>query len=305
MHPPPFDRPGRFFRGNLHTHSTRSDGHAEPQEVVDAYRAAGHDFLVLSDHFEAEWGWTVTDTRPLRTAAFTTILGAEFSSADWDAQDVFWVVAAGLPPDFAAPAPGEPHDHAIRRAAEAGAFNILLHPGLTNFLAFDNLPVQYLDAVETYNHSLALVWPDQAEGRYAVDALLTRGCRLNITASDDAHWNNPWDRFGAWVEARADSLTPQALLTALKEGAYYSTQGPRITDVRVEDGLVNVACTPVRSVVLSGAHGMRSEVVMGEPLIARAQLDLSQLESPYCRITLTDEAGRRAWTNPIWLVDER
>ena len=35
----PFRQPGRFFKGNLHTHSTRSDGALEPEAVVAAYRA--------------------------------------------------------------------------------------------------------------------------------------------------------------------------------------------------------------------------------------------------------------------------
>jgi hypothetical protein len=30
MHALPFDKPGRFYRGNLHTHSTRSDGTMPP-----------------------------------------------------------------------------------------------------------------------------------------------------------------------------------------------------------------------------------------------------------------------------------
>ena len=42
---------GRFFRGNLHCHSNRSDGLLEPENVVDTYREAGYDFLCLSDHF--------------------------------------------------------------------------------------------------------------------------------------------------------------------------------------------------------------------------------------------------------------
>ena len=59
---------GRFFRGNLHCHSNRSDGLREPEEVVGAYRDAGYDFVCLSDHFEAGYGWWMTDTRPLRDA---------------------------------------------------------------------------------------------------------------------------------------------------------------------------------------------------------------------------------------------
>ena len=55
------------FRGNLHCHSNRSDGTVSPEEVARAYRDAGYDFILLSDHFEAEYGWRITDTRDLRT----------------------------------------------------------------------------------------------------------------------------------------------------------------------------------------------------------------------------------------------
>jgi hypothetical protein len=89
---------------------------------------------------------------------------------------------------------------------------VLLHPGLTNLLDFDRLPLEHLHAVETYNQNAAIAWPDQAEARYAVDALLARGHRLHITVGDDAHWEHPWDRFAAWVEVRAASLDPDALL---------------------------------------------------------------------------------------------
>ncbi|MCC6792855.1 MAG: hypothetical protein IT336_14285, partial [Thermomicrobiales bacterium] len=47
----PFDKPGRFWKGNLHTHSTRSDGKLTPAEVIAAYQARGYDFLALADHF--------------------------------------------------------------------------------------------------------------------------------------------------------------------------------------------------------------------------------------------------------------
>ena len=91
---------GRFYRGNLHCHSNRSDGLVDPEEVVGAYREAGYHFICLSDHFEAEYGWQITDTRPLRDESFTTIVGAELSSAPWEERDAYWVTAAGIPMDF-------------------------------------------------------------------------------------------------------------------------------------------------------------------------------------------------------------
>jgi hypothetical protein len=300
VRPPAFEPGGDWFRGNLHTHSDRSDGVAPPDRVVAEYRAAGYDFLVLTDHFEARWGWRVTDTAAARDDRFTTLLGAELSSADWDDEGVFWVNAIGLPGDFSPPAAGEPHAAAIRRAAETGAFNVLLHPGLTNFLDFDRLPAEHLHAVETYNQNAAVSWPDQAEARYAVDALLARGHRLHVAAGDDAHWHHPWDRFGAWVEVRAERLHPGDLLGALKAGAYYSTQGPRIADVHVEGERVHVECSTARSVALTGIHGWRSDVAIGDPTLREATLDLEKLRSPYWRLTVTDPDGRRAWTNPVW-----
>jgi len=38
------------YRGNIHTHTTESDGDAEPEKVVEWYNNHGYDFLVLSDH---------------------------------------------------------------------------------------------------------------------------------------------------------------------------------------------------------------------------------------------------------------
>jgi len=39
-----------WFRGNLHTHTTRSDGSRPPEQVIADYEARGYDFLVISDH---------------------------------------------------------------------------------------------------------------------------------------------------------------------------------------------------------------------------------------------------------------
>ncbi|MEM0945003.1 MAG: phosphotransferase, partial [Pseudomonadota bacterium] len=45
MQPSAFTKPGRFWRGNLHTHSDRSDGVHPASEVCRRYAEAGYDFL--------------------------------------------------------------------------------------------------------------------------------------------------------------------------------------------------------------------------------------------------------------------
>lgn len=298
---------GRYFRGNLHCHSNQSDGSREPEEVASAYRDAGYDFIVLSDHFEAEYGWRVTDTRPLRDEGFTTIVGAELSSAPWVERNAYWVTAAGLPVDFDPPAKDD-HAAAIERARDAGAFVVMLHPGLNNLplAAADALPaLDAVHAVEIYNHSMAAgPFADRSNGAYMLDGLLEQGRRLLVNAGDDAHFNHPADRFGGWVEVRCERLDPEALLAALKDGHYYSTQGPSFRELRVEGDCLHVWASDSYAISLSGGGDRWLSTAYrtsqnGDP-ITEAGFDLAPFRGSYCRVTVVDASGRRAWSNPIW-----
>ena len=52
-----------WLKGNLHTHTDRSDGDSPAETVVRWYRDHGYGFLALTDHD------TVTDTAALASAA--------------------------------------------------------------------------------------------------------------------------------------------------------------------------------------------------------------------------------------------
>ena len=99
----PFERPGRFWRGNLHTHSNRSDGTLEPAEVCKRYKAEGYDFLALTDHFVGLYGFPLTDASACRDAQFTTILGAELHAGAMENGEIWHILAVGLPADFTPP----------------------------------------------------------------------------------------------------------------------------------------------------------------------------------------------------------
>ena len=44
-------REGTYKKGNLHTHTTWSDGMHTPKETAEHYRSQGYDFLALTDHW--------------------------------------------------------------------------------------------------------------------------------------------------------------------------------------------------------------------------------------------------------------
>ena len=182
-----FARPGRFLRGNLHTHSTRSDGALEPAEVVRRYRARGYDFLCLSDHFLDRYGFPVTDTAALRSEGFTTLLGAELHAGRTAAGEVWHILAAGLPADFAPTAQHESMQALAARAAAAGAFVAIAHPQWYALTLDDARSIEAAHAVEVYNHTCA-VRTDRPDGTTILDGLLDAGLAPGAIACDDAHF---------------------------------------------------------------------------------------------------------------------
>ncbi|MGB0410610.1 MAG: PHP domain-containing protein, partial [Pikeienuella sp.] len=92
MRPLAFAAPGKFWRGNLHTHSDQSDGVIPPAEVCRRYRAEGYDFISLTDHFVGLYNYPITDTSPYRTDDFTTILGAELHTGAMENGEIWHVL---------------------------------------------------------------------------------------------------------------------------------------------------------------------------------------------------------------------
>ncbi len=297
MHNQPFAQPGRFYRGNLHSHSTNSDGTYPPGHVTQFYRKAGYDFLALTDHFLAAYGWTVSDTRDLRGDDFTTLIAAELHAPATRLGELWHIKAIGLPLDFAPPVNGESGPEMARRAAQAGAFIGIVHPSWYGLTPEDARQIPFAHAIEIYNHGSA-VEVDRGSDWPFCDMLLNDGWRLTGYASDDAHLLTH-DCLGGWVQVKAESLAPEALLDALKAGRYYSSQGPEIHDVRIAHGEVKIACSPASGIAITG-RGSRNQRIRGAG-ITEATLSLKRFKDGYLRVTVTDAQGRKAWSNPIWL----
>ncbi|MBS9718699.1 PHP domain-containing protein [Pseudohalocynthiibacter aestuariivivens] len=301
-----FTTPGRFHRGNLHTHSTGSDGLYSPQEVCSRYQAEGYDFIALTDHFVGLFDYPITDTTDFRNSQFTTIIGAELHTGVMGNGNLWHLLGIGLPLDF--PPPHAPHFQSVdgsetaasiaQRARDAGAFVAIAHPHWSGMSQADALSVTAAHAVETYNHG-CVVDNDRGEGFLILEHLLNQERRLNLIAADDAHFNTP-DHFGGWVMVKTRENTSEALLAALKAGTYYSSTGPEIHDIRFTSDCIEVDCTAAATIVVQG-KGTSTATLHGKAM-TRESLSLARLRnSPWVRVTIVDRTGKRAWSNPIWL----
>ncbi len=303
-----YTAPGKFYRGNLHTHSDRSDGVLDPQEVCQRYHAEGYDFISLTDHFVGLYDYPITDTSNYRDNGFTTILGAEMHTGAMSNGLIWHLLAIGLPADFTPPdAPNfVSHDSSetgasvAQRARDAGAFVAIAHPHWSRMTEADAHSITAAHAVEIYNHGCA-VDNDRGESLMVLDHLLDQGNHLNLIATDDAHFNTP-DHFGGWVMVKATENSPEALLAALKAGEFYSSLGPQIDDIRVGDDYVEVDCSACVTIIVQG-RGTGTATVHGASMTT-GHLSRERLgSSPWLRVTVIDRAGKRAWSNPVWVGD--
>ncbi len=303
----PFSQPGRFWRGNLHTHSTLSDGALEPGQVADAYQQAGYDFFVLSEHFVELYDWPVADTRNLRSNQFTTILGAELHAPETTVGELWHILAAGLPVEFAPCGPEESGAELAQRAHDSGAFVAIAHPSWSQLTIEDGRAIKCAHAVEIYNHGCAIE-NDRGDGWYLMDQLLNEEHRLTAIATDDAHFRSgERDAFGGWIHVKAESLDSNEILQALKSGHFYSSQGPQIYELSINGNELTITTSPVDTISVMG--GTSRNAVRNGKSITHATLDLGKLTegwllrapSRWVRVVIIDAAGRRAWTNPIWL----
>jgi len=286
----PFEAEGEWLKGNLHTHTTLSDGRSTPQGRVDAYRARGYDFLALTDHER------LADIESLRADGLLVIRGIEFGCANPIGGHSYHLVGLDLPATFQPP--GTRHIQTVVDAINAaGGKAILAHPYWCGQSIKDLEIVEDYLGVEVYN---ATCHRGIGKGTSAVhwDDLLSQRKPVLGFAVDDAH-HETRDAYQGWVMAKCAERSKQAVMDALVRGRFYATCGPTIESIRVDGNRVTVRCSPVAaiSLICDGARGGHVFREDGQP-ITEAELRLGGSEI-FARVECTDGAGRTAWSNPV------
>ncbi len=169
-----------------------------------------------------------------------------------------------------------------------------------------------LVGIEVYNAGCELE-VGRGDAGLQWDEALERGRLLYGIASDDSH-HPGYDSGHAWVWARCAERTQAAVLDSLRSGCFYSSAGPEIHSLELDERAVTVRCSPVTSATLvagprrgSRANAGRLGYPHGAEVLERdpgGALTAVRLERPrgaaYGRLELTDASGRKAWTNPLW-----
>ena len=297
----------RWLKGNHHGHTTRSDGHCTPDAEISAYRAAGYDYLALSEHD------LFFDLRDDQTREGPLLLPAAEITSRMDQTLMF----LGAGPDIPAK---QRHSLAelARIAARQGAIFIVDHPNWLYKPGRHHVELDEIAACADVRHIEIYtgVIERLAGSPFALDvwdALLSIGRRVFGHAVDDQH--GPSDRFKGWncVQCPEDSraATVSDVLEALDAGRFVASTGVDVHSIKT-------SCDGDRVLTTSDAHSIawrcnggrlvcRTGGGSGELAVAdllgciNVRSDLLDRGRIYLRIEYEGVGSERAWSQPFWL----
>ncbi len=299
----------RWFKGNIHTHTSESDGDADPRTVVRWYRQHDYDFLVLSDHNHL----TIIDyaegqrrfKRPLMVPGeelsirlnegtvpvHINGIGINRMVEPIDADDVVSTLQANV--------------DAIHQAGGIASIN---HPNYQ--WAFDDQALKQVvgaNLLEIFN-GVHVANVEGAPGRPSYeqiwDRVLSAGRAIFGVASDDSHNYSDFGQDQAnpgrgWVVVRAEVLSSEAIVDAMAAGDFYASTGVALSELDMSPEQVSLTIEPDQDTEFTTAFTGRDGKLLHEQTGMDAKYDISGDEG-YVRATVHDTNGKKAWTQPVF-----
>ena len=304
----PFSVEGNWYKGNLHTHTTNSDGELSPEDVISSYCKKGYDFLVITDHNKL----TKVQYEPvgdgfirpggLDKSSPYLIPGEEIDGGKSAIGTSFHIIALNIKKEIVFANKEEiTAQEIIDRIREEKGEAIIAHPYWSGLTLQDILPLKNYLGIEVFN-SDCLYGIGKGESSVHWDNLLTRDKQIFGFAVDDTHHYSdvkyrPMDMGKGWIMVKA--LNKEVIMESIKKGLFYSSSGPIIKNLSLKEKTIKVETSPVSSITFfaSPAKGKRFTALS---TINQAEYEIKGNEK-YIRIECADTQGRKSWTNPLFI----
>lgn len=279
------NEPLPWLRGNLHAHSTNSDGSRAPQEVVAAYAGLGYDFLMISDHD------FITHPGAFDHNGVVLIPGYEVTS---EGPHILHVNAG------ARVEPQRDRQLVINDIdAQGGGLAIFCHPNRDRL--FCHCAQELLErisgyaGVEIYNGVTRRSEGDPlATQRW--DRLLGLGRKVWGFANDDSHL--PGDDGVAWNVVQCATREPNDIVHALRTGQFYASTGVVVESVLVEENRINVVTQNAERIVAVCDFGRRVSTFDGPSMMLTLP---ENAPITYIRFECYGVGDAMAWLQPIYI----
>ncbi len=294
-----------FLRGNIHTHTTVSDGGSTPEQTITWYRTHGYQFLAITDHNSL--------FRPARFASlqepgFALISGEEITMTGKGRQvHVNALCTKTKIPGGSFGSPAAALSTAISQVRAQGGVALVNHPnfdwGLSAADVTDarDAPLLEIASGHPYVHSAGDASHPSHEQIW--DIALSSGADFMGVGVDDEHHidvssDPPATPGRAWVSVFGEKAEAAPICAALGQGQLYASTGVELKRISVRERVYEVEpANPFATVVFVGSAGRElARVKLGASGSAAYSLRSGE---GYVRARIEAEDGKRAWTPAV------
>ncbi len=324
---------GKFYKVNMHCHTTQSDGTQTPAEVKEWFKSHGYSAVVFTEHevllghqdltdedFIALHGYELAFKKDI--AAHTAFLMPvyHFNAISKYKDNLMMPRYYKNNPSMAGNAKewmekcGQYDENDIidgykydikwlneyfGELKKHGFFINYNHPQWSLQNATDYLGLDCLDSVELINGG-CLGQNDNTAIHY--ETILRSGVRIRPTAGDDNHSAGGCGR--CWTMIKAPELSYEALMEGYEKGNLYASEGPEIYSIDIEEGKVKVKCSEAREISLHSQGRYAPYKRSKTELYTCAEFAYSpEKMGSFFRIEVRDKDGFKAFSNAYY-IDE-
>jgi hypothetical protein len=137
------------------------------------------------------------------------------------------------------------------------------------------------------------------------DYLIRKGKKLFVHSADDNHNKYPLhtpksDSFGAYTMVLCEKLTYEEVFSSLERGDFYSSTGPIINALSIEDGVVKIKTSPAKKIVMYFGSKQAQNVVGDEQHPVSEGEFLIPKGAKYVRLSVFDFSKKSADTRAFF-----
>ncbi len=302
-----------WYKGNIHTHTTKSDGDEDPLKVTEWYRDHEYDFLVLTDHNHR----TILDYGKITQASNLPLMipGEEVTVNVHNDDLTVPVHINGIGIQrIVEPIEGKDVVSTIQAninlIKEAGGIASINHPNYKWAYTIDQLiQVNGATSIEVFNGiaetniygsktrpSTEQIW----------DGILSSGKLIYGVATDDSHNYHDFSPTMAnpgrgWICVNANSLSQSSIINSIINGDFYASSGVFLDEL-------NRSSTSLQLTIRTDQEDRFEYITTitgydGRLLHETDDININYeipVNEPFARGTVKSSGGFKAWTQPVF-----
>ena len=281
----PYKAGGKYWlKGNLHTHTNRSDGRTSPAETADFYTKKGYDFLAITDHKK------VFDGKYLQAGPLM-LSGVE---ADFDFGNHTCITALNVEDiNFSREIPQQK----LINTNKNKCLVVLNHPDWQAEEHYTTDELMYFKnyrGIEIYNSVI-----ERLEGSPLStakwDRLLGNGRKILGLANQDAH--GPHDFLDCCNVVNVKRKNTTEIFKALMTGNFYCFFGVEINELKRIKNTIRVKTKNAKLIRFIGNFGVVLKKVKG----SSASIDFDKTDATkYIRVECLGVGESISWSQPFF-----